>query len=47
MIACNRFCLSNRIDNPTRVTKTPKSLIDVLLLVTRNVMLQLVLYTLD
>ena len=31
MIACNRFCLSNRIDNPTRVTKTSKSLIDVLL----------------
>ena len=28
---CNRFCLSNRIDNPTRVTKTSKSLIDVLL----------------
>ena len=28
---CNRFCLSNRIDNPTRVTKTFKSLIDVLL----------------
>ena len=28
---CNRFCLSNRINNPTRVTKTSKSLIDVLL----------------
>ena len=28
---CNRFCLSNRIDNPTRVTKTSKSLIDVYL----------------
>ena len=27
---CNRFCLSNRIDNPTKVTKTSKSLIDVL-----------------
>ena len=25
------FCLSNQIDNPTRVTKTSKSLIDVLL----------------
>ena len=28
---CNRFCLSNRINEPTRVTKTSKSLIDVLL----------------
>ena len=28
---CNRFCLSNRIDNATRVTKTSKSVIDVLL----------------
>ena len=28
---CNRFCISNQIDNPTRVTKTSKSLIDVLL----------------
>ena len=28
---CNRFCLSNLIDNPTTVTKTSKSLIDVLL----------------
>ena len=27
----NRFCLSNRINEPTRVTKTSKSLIDVLL----------------
>ena len=31
---CNRFCLSNRINEPTRVTKISKSLIDVLL--TRN-----------
>ena len=38
---CNRFCLSNRIDNPTRVTKTSKSLSDVLLTrVTRNVILR-------
>ena len=28
---CNRFCLSNRINEPRRVTKTSKSLIDVLL----------------
>ena len=28
---CNRFCLSNRINEPTRVTKTSKNLIDVLL----------------
>ena len=28
---CNRFCLSNRINEPTRVTKTSKILIDVLL----------------
>ena len=27
----NRFCLSSRIDIPTRVTKTSKSLIDVFL----------------
>ena len=27
----DRFCLSNRINEPTRVTKTSKSLIDVLL----------------
>ena len=28
---CNRLCLSNRIDNPRRVSKTSKSLVDVLL----------------
>ena len=28
---CNRFCLSNRIDNPTRVTNTSTSVIHVLL----------------
>ena len=28
---CNWFCLSNRINEPTRVTKTSKTLIDVLL----------------
>ena len=28
---CNRFCLSNRINEPTGVTKTSKSLIDVFL----------------
>ena len=27
----DRFCLSNRINEPTRVTKTSKSLIDVFL----------------
>ena len=28
---CNQFCLTNTIDEPTRVTKTSKSLIDVIL----------------
>ena len=28
---CNRFCLLNRINEPKRITKTSKSLIDVLL----------------
>ena len=28
---CDQFCLSNTIDEPTRVTKTSKSLIDVIL----------------
>ena len=29
---CDQFCLTNTIDGPTRVTKTSKSVIDVILI---------------